>query len=145
LIYISIVTKNIHVSKNFKIIDASIFPSVFLHLYNAKTKQNIRIWKWILNLQSKYFYLKQIISSIKYCFSISQAIAELMREIEGQNSNFSIHKQSERKVNPLGKPNKRFLKTTIRRSRSTKSPSEIAREVAAAVGIGKCRPAILHP
>nr|XP_036671958.1 serine/arginine-rich splicing factor 4 isoform X2 [Drosophila suzukii] len=36
-----------------------------------------------------------------------------MREIEGQNSSFSIHKQSERKVNPLGKPNKRFLKTTI--------------------------------
>ncbi|XP_037719627.1 arginine/serine-rich protein 1 [Drosophila subpulchrella] len=43
----------------------------------------------------------------------NQAIAELMREIEGQNSSFSIHKQSERKVNPLGKPNKRFLKTTI--------------------------------
>ncbi|XP_050742354.1 serine/arginine-rich splicing factor 11 isoform X2 [Drosophila biarmipes] len=36
-----------------------------------------------------------------------------MREIEGQNSGLSIHKQSERKVNPLGKPNKRFLKTTI--------------------------------
>ncbi|KAH8364729.1 hypothetical protein KR084_010746 [Drosophila pseudotakahashii] len=36
-----------------------------------------------------------------------------MREIEGQDSSFSSHKQSERKVNPLGKPNKRFLGRTI--------------------------------
>nr|XP_044249826.1 serine/arginine-rich splicing factor 4 [Drosophila takahashii] len=46
-------------------------------------------------------------------FPISQAIAELMREIEGQDSSFTSHKQSERKVNPLGKPNKRFLGRTI--------------------------------
>ncbi|XP_016986255.1 arginine/serine-rich coiled-coil protein 2 [Drosophila rhopaloa] len=43
----------------------------------------------------------------------NQAIAELMREIEGQDTSFPTHKQSERKVNPLGKTNKRFLGRTI--------------------------------
>ncbi|EDV52295.1 luc7-like protein 3 [Drosophila erecta] len=42
-----------------------------------------------------------------------KAIAELMRELEGPNSSVSDLKQSERKVNPLGKPNKRFLGRTI--------------------------------
>ncbi|KAH8296376.1 hypothetical protein KR054_005320 [Drosophila jambulina] len=36
-----------------------------------------------------------------------------MLEIEGPKSAFSSHKQSERKVNPLGKANKRFLGRTI--------------------------------
>ncbi|KMZ00453.1 splicing regulatory glutamine/lysine-rich protein 1 [Drosophila simulans] len=43
----------------------------------------------------------------------NQAIAELMREIEGHNASASNSKQSERKVNPLGKLNKRFLGRTI--------------------------------
>ncbi|KAH8315522.1 hypothetical protein KR059_000593 [Drosophila kikkawai] len=36
-----------------------------------------------------------------------------MLEIEGQKATISSHKQSERKVNPLGKANKRFLGRTI--------------------------------
>ncbi|XP_043649038.1 suppressor protein SRP40 [Drosophila teissieri] len=43
----------------------------------------------------------------------TKAIAELMREIEGPMSSVSHKKQIERKVNPLGKPNKRFLGRTI--------------------------------
>ncbi|XP_017114572.1 splicing factor, arginine/serine-rich 19 [Drosophila elegans] len=43
----------------------------------------------------------------------NRAIAELMREIEGQNPSLPSHKQAERKVNPLGKTNKRFLGRTI--------------------------------
>ncbi|XP_001353485.3 serine/arginine repetitive matrix protein 4 [Drosophila pseudoobscura] len=42
----------------------------------------------------------------------SQAIAELIREIEGGDARSSSGVQ-ERKVNPLGKPNKRFLGRTI--------------------------------
>ncbi|XP_034481593.1 peptidyl-prolyl cis-trans isomerase G [Drosophila innubila] len=42
----------------------------------------------------------------------SKAIAELMREMPGQN-NLSYLKPQERKINPLGKPNKRFLGRTI--------------------------------
>ncbi|KAH8373476.1 hypothetical protein KR009_010546, partial [Drosophila setifemur] len=36
-----------------------------------------------------------------------------MLEIDGQNPSFSSKSQTERKVNPLGKPNKRFLGRTI--------------------------------
>ncbi|XP_017041555.1 peptidyl-prolyl cis-trans isomerase G [Drosophila ficusphila] len=43
----------------------------------------------------------------------NQAIAELMREIEGQKSGLNTQTQRERKLNPLGKPNKRFLGRTI--------------------------------
>ncbi|EDW40452.1 GL24884 [Drosophila persimilis] len=42
----------------------------------------------------------------------SQAIAELIREIEGGDAR-SCSGVQERKVNPLGKPNKRFLGRTI--------------------------------
>ncbi|KAL7731320.1 hypothetical protein ACLKA6_012805 [Drosophila palustris] len=42
----------------------------------------------------------------------SQAIAELMRDMPGQNNQANLGPQ-ERKINPLGKPNKRFLGRTI--------------------------------
>ncbi|XP_001985663.2 uncharacterized protein LOC6557937 [Drosophila grimshawi] len=42
----------------------------------------------------------------------SQAIAELMRELPGQNGIVS-YEPLERKINPLGKPNKKFLGRTI--------------------------------
>ncbi|XP_001958199.3 uncharacterized protein DDB_G0287625 [Drosophila ananassae] len=42
-----------------------------------------------------------------------RAIAELMREIDAQNPSLANQTQCERKVNPLGKTNKRFLGRTI--------------------------------
>ncbi|XP_017107527.2 arginine/serine-rich coiled-coil protein 2 [Drosophila bipectinata] len=42
-----------------------------------------------------------------------RAIAELMRELDAQNPSHANKTQCERKVNPLGKTNKRFLGRTI--------------------------------